>query len=206
MQRNIFKNVMTLAMTTVTAIVFAATPTHAALTGVTYVYEAGAAHGNFPDTGGVEFTDGVLAATGAFTDLAFAGFLTPDPQIKFDLGDVYDLDTIDVEYGQGQRWSPSKIIVSSSTDGTSYSSSLEFLVGNGPNDLETENLDVSSLPDGQFYRVTVERAGQWLFLSEFTFDGDLAGGGGGNGVPEPATATLALLGLGGLMMRRRRNA
>ena len=36
--------------------------------------------------------------------------------------------------------------------------------------------------------------------------GDLTGGGGGNGVPEPATATLALLGLGGLMMRRRRNA
>ena len=28
----------------------------------------------------------------------------------------------------------------------------------------------------------------------------------GGGVPEPATATLALLGLGGLMMRRRRNA
>jgi hypothetical protein len=37
--------------------------------------------------------------------------------------------------------------------------------------------------------------------------GDLIGGNGnGNGVPEPATATLALLGLGGLMMRRRRNA
>jgi len=30
--------------------------------------------------------------------------------------------------------------------------------------------------------------------------------GGGNAVPEPATATLAMLGLGGLMMRRRHNA
>jgi hypothetical protein len=34
----------------------------------------------------------------------------------------------------------------------------------------------------------------------------VSGGGGGNAVPEPATATLAMLGLGGLMMRRRRNA
>ena len=30
--------------------------------------------------------------------------------------------------------------------------------------------------------------------------------GGGGGIPEPATVTLAMLGLGGLMMRRRRNA
>jgi hypothetical protein len=35
---------------------------------------------------------------------------------------------------------------------------------------------------------------------------DVIGTAGGNAVPEPATATLALLGLGGLMMRRRRNA
>ena len=66
----------------------------------------------------------------------------------------------------------------------------------------------ASYADGQAYRSTINNTGTspFSFLNgDKVFHLNLTADTGG-GVPEPATATLALLGLGGLMMRRRRNA
>ena len=59
--------------------------------------------------------------------------------------------------------------------------------------------------EGQSIYLKLDHSGQrGMYYDNIMFERveDNAGGG----VPEPATATLALLGLGGLMMRRRRNA
>ena len=167
----------------------------ATVSGVTYTYDANPPNdARYPDTGFVELTDGILATSGGFGNAAFAGFNSIEPVITFDLGSTYQIDNIDFQYGEGTRWSPSQIHVSSSVDGISYSSAETFVVGNGPSSLVTVNLDVSPLPSGRYYQITVERASQWLFLSEVTFDA----------VPEPNSLTL--LGLGGLgfCLRRRR--
>ena len=63
-----------------------------------------------------------------------------------------------------------------------------------------ENAD-SSYAGGNAIGRGGQRSRDLIFHTNLT-----AATGGGGGVPEPATATLALLGLGGLMMRRRRNA
>ena len=224
MQRKSFKNVMTLAIVAVASMAFTMSSSNAALiNGVTYVYGGNAESqpqsatfqgGVIADLNTSKLTDGQLA-TGGWNDGKNVGFRNdsdngnPQPRVTFDVGGMFDMNAIDVYTVSAFLSNTESVSVSSSTDGNSYSAPvvvnpLVWSGGFANSGLRKATVDVSSLPTGQFYQVDFFDPAQWMMINEVEFDGDAATGG--NAVPEPATATLALLGLGGLMMRRRRNA
>ncbi len=208
-----FNTVLCAATLAVVTLAFTVSSASAApITVSSYTYEVGTPHTSWPDTGGTELTDGLIATT-TFNggDAAkLVSFLDPtEPHINFDLGGKYAVDTIDLSYWEGGRWAPSEIHISSSEDGTTYSTPITIAVGNGATSFDVANLDVSTVPDGQFYRLEFDRAGQWLFFTELEFDGALATPPTppSNNVPEPASIAIwSILGicLAGYGYRRRR--
>lgn len=205
-------------ITTLSALALATVTSQAASISVaSYTYDTNAEsqpqsasfqEGVLQDVGNAKLVDG-LFATGSWNDGTNVGHSNgtdngnPQPRIFFDLGLSYDVATIEV-------WSVSAFLdeeetfaVSSSVDGITYSAPVTFAAATWTgaytnSSLRSRSLDVSSLADGQFFRVDTFDDDQWVMTNEVQFDGVAS-------VPEPSIT--ALLGFGGLalILRRRRS-
>jgi len=166
-----------------------------------------------------ELTNGVLGTTvpSPFSDSQWVG-IGPDndaddglvqPGLTFDLGTLYELDSLSIHYlsdhpsnGSGVR-APDSVDISFSEDGITYSTPITFtgflnqeapFVGTLA---FTANVDLTGF-SGRFARLEFLNDSPWTFLSEIQFEGNVS-----QVIPEPST--LVLLGLGlSLMLRKHR--
>lgn len=199
-------------------IVLTASPAQGALVAVSgYVYATTAESqpqptsfqgGAISDVGNVKLTDGVLA-TGSWNDGKNVGFRNsggdsgnPQPRVTFDLGVLHAVSTVDIWTVIAFNAGNESASISSSVDGVTFSSPVTvdpiiWTGGFANANLERGSIDVSSLPDGRFYRVDIFDPAEWVMINEIQFDGTAV-------VPEPSAAIL--LGLGALVLGRRRRA
>lgn len=197
-------------------IVLTASPAQGALLAVSdYVYatnlESQPQSTNFiggvlSDVGNVKLTDGVLA-TGTWNDGTHVGFRNnsdngnPQPRVTFDLGLLHRVFTVDIWTVTAFNAGNESALISSSVDGATFSLpvAVDPIIWNGGfanADLQRGSIDVSTLPDGQFYRVDVFDPAEWVMINEIQFDG----------IPVPEPSATILLGLGALVLGRRRRA
>ena len=198
-------------------IVLAASPAQGALVAVSgYVYATNAESqpqstnfvgGVLSDVGNVKLTDGVLA-TGSWNDGTHVGFRNnvdngnPQPRVTFDLGVIHSVSTVDIWTVIAFNAGNESAVISSSVDGVTFSSPVTvdpiiWTGGFANANLQQGSIDVSSLPDGRFYRIDIFDPAEWVMINEIQFDGTVA-------VPEPSASIL--LGLGVLVLGRRRRA
>ena len=196
-------------------IVLTASPAQGALVAVSgYVYATNAESqpqattfvgGALSDVGNVKLTDGVLA-TGSWDDGTNVGFRNnsdngnPQPRVTFDLGVIHTVSTVDIWTVIAFNAGNESASISSSVDGVTFSSPvivdpIIWTGGFANVSLRRGSIDVSSLPDGRFYRIDIFDPAEWVMINEIQFDGTAA-------VPEPSAAIL--LGLGALVLGRRR--
>jgi hypothetical protein len=142
---------------------------------------------------------------------------TPDsaPELLFDLGSIEEIGEMHIYNYNENSGNPGiftrrgvnelEILVSNDNFGGDIRSLgiFNFAQATGLNELAAEIFDLGGV-DAQFVKFDIRSShsgdNNFVGLNEVQFFR------ASNAVPEPATATLALLGLGGLMMRRRRNA
>lgn len=199
-------------------IVLTASPAQGALVAVSgYVYATNAESqpqpttfvgGALSDVGNVKLTDGVLG-TGNWQDGKNVGFRNlggdngnPQPRVTFDLGVLHTVSTVDIWTESSFNARNESASISSSVDGVTFSApvTLDPIIwtdGFANTFLERGSIDVSTLPDGRFYRIDIFDSAEWVMINEIQFDGTAA-------VPEPSAAIL--LGLGALVLGRRRRA
>ena len=162
--------------------------------------------GLLSDVGNVKLTDGVLA-TGSWDDGTHVGFRNnsdngnPQPRVTFDLGLLHRVFTVDIWTVTAFNAGNESALISSSVDGVTFSSpiTVDPIIWNGGfanANLQRGSIDVSTLPDGQFYRVDVFDPAEWVMINEIQFDG----------IPVPEPSATILLGLGALVLGRRRRA
>ena len=197
-------------------IVLTASPAQGALLAVSdYVYATNlesqpqptnSLFGLLSDVGNVKLTDGVLA-TGTWNDGTHVGFRNnsdngnPQPRVTFDLGLLHRVFTVDIWTVTAFNAGNESALISSSVDGVTFSSpiTVDPIIWNGGfanANLQRGSIDVSTLPDGQFYRVDVFDPAEWVMINEIQFDG----------IPVPEPSATILLGLGALVLGRRRRA
>ena len=197
-------------------IVLTASPAQGALLAVSdYVYATNlesqpqptnSLFGLLSDVGNVKLTDGVLA-TGSWNDGTHVGFRNnsdngnPQPRVTFDLGLLHAVFTVDIWTVTAFNAGNESALISSSVDGVTFSSpiTVDPIIWNGGfanANLQRGSIDVSTLPDGQFYRVDVFDPAEWVMINEIQFDG----------IPVPEPSATILLGLGALVLGRRRRA
>lgn len=195
-------------------IVLTASPAQGALVAVSgYVYATNAesqpsSQEIISDVGNVKLTDGVLA-TGSWNDGKNVGFRNsggdsgnPQPRVTFDLGVLHTVSTVDIWTVIAFNAENESASISSSVDGVTFSSPVTvdpiiWTGGFANANLQRGSIDVSTLPNGRFYRVDVFDPAEWVMINEIQFDGTAV-------VPEPSAAIL--LGLGALVLGRRRRA
>lgn len=164
--------------------------------------------GAISDVGNVKLTDGVFA-TGTWNDGTNVGFRNdaengnPQPRVTLDLGSLHTVSTVDIWTVTAFLASNESASISSSVDGVTFSAPVSvnpiiWTDGFTNTNLRQGSIDVSTLPDGQFYRVDVFDPAQWMMINEIQLDGVPAV------VPEPSSAILVAL--GGLALFRRRRA
>jgi hypothetical protein len=131
----------------------------------------------YPDGGG-ELTDGVTATGESWVNAA--GWLDVTPTITLDLGQVYNLNEVQLfvgnAFGDGTFgvFRPASVTVSVSTDGVSFTNvgSLSF---SAVSDVGTkEQVDLGSLvisTVGRWVRYSVEAGGPWVMVMELTVRG-----------------------------------
>ena len=147
----------------------------------------------FGDSGS-QLTDGIKANPAANVVGWNYNSGSDRPLTTFNLGDVYDLQTIDL-WARNLNGTISSVDISVSTDDITYSAITNYTSTWAGINPATDSLDVSALGDAQYVRLTTYSL-DWSMLCEVEFDGTV--------VPEPSAS--ALLGLGGLalLLRRRR--
>ena len=164
----------------------------------------------FPDSGGVELTDGLFPSTTAFGNAQWVGFqdgalnlVGSHPQVTFALDDTYNLDQAAITYlhsttqAGGSITAPDQLWVSVSDDGLLFSTPVLVAApfdSSAGDAIRTAIVDMSAF-SGQYVRLDLRNSSQWTFLTEVSFTGEV--------VPEPATLALAAVGLAGLRRPRR---
>lgn len=159
-----------------------------------------------------ELTNGVLG-TFSYSDPAWVGFEdinpdngTPQPEIVFDLGANYTLNSVSIHYYSDespsvQIYAPDSVNMTFSFNNSFGSPTLTNSAFNNAAGVFTNTFSLAG-ESGRYVRMSFLNDGHWTFLSEVTFDGDLI-------VPPPAPepSSFLLLGLGGLgltSLRRKR--
>ena len=141
-----------------------------------------------------ELFDGIIATSGNSNVVGWWEGRDGAPTLTFDLGALYDVQTIDVWRRVGNG-TVTDLTFSVSTDDISYSAPVAYTPATWTNNQAT--IDVSAFDNAQYVRMKLGPdavSGGWLMLTEVAFDG----------VPEPAT--MSLLALGGLALLRRRRS
>ncbi|NQT13597.1 MAG: LamG domain-containing protein [Planctomycetes bacterium] len=187
------------------------TPTNAALRipGVTYAYTGSIQPHTAPtrsDPGNVKLTDGVLGTT-AFDDGTWVAFRDPlgfqndngqpQPQVDFDLGGVFMLGLLQVDYLVSHTpslFEPDSVDIEYYGD-PGFTTLLGSATATGFVDVDgKQRFEVAlGLVEAQYVRLQFYNDQEWTWLGEITFF---------QAIPEPTS--LSLLGLGGLALLRRR--
>ena len=116
------------------------------------------------------------------------------PVLTFDLGALYDVQTIDL-WTRTSHGTIGNVGVSVSADDVTYSAVTNFVPAwTGPTESRADQFDVSSMANARYVKFSGITTSDWMMFSEVAFDGTL--------VPEPGS--LALLSLGGLLIGARR--
>lgn len=154
-------------------------------------------------TGGTgDLTDGVIATQNwniveppRGPNGPYVGWSSLDPTITFFFDRAYRFSSVTFHFddsnGAGGVAPPSSITVQSVT------ASIPDQPGGAP---YSQTLDLSGLGETDSLQATITRSETWVFLSEVTFEADIAP------VPVPAAGVLMLGALGGLAALRRRKA
>ena len=137
----------------------------------------------WPDSGGVELTDGILPPTSAYANTEWVGFKDDDPddglmspRVRFDLGGHYDLNSVRVDYLQNGGVSsitpPDDVRISVSKNGSTWTQPDTFIGfdNSAGNDIRSTTLSLAG-STGRYVRVDFRNATQWTFLAEVTFAG-----------------------------------
>ena len=224
MHMNRIKNVMAVAVVAVAGLAFATASANAALIGgvtATTSTEISACCGD-RDPIDMVSKSGLVAGLHDVNPgnmwlsegIGFGG-IDQDPWALFDLGDVYKIDRMHVWNYNEVGFFSTRGVNSVSVEygetaalGSTVAGIINFDQASGAAGDAGQDFNGFAPFVGRYVKFDInsnhgENNG-FYGLSEVEFHGELFTGG--NAVPEPATATLALLGLGGLMTRRRRNA
>lgn len=185
----------TKALTTLAGLALAVTSAHAATINIDgYVIATGAgvivpSGAPWSDATGMELNDNVTDPATTSNTVGWDYNGGDRPLVTFDLGGVYDLNTIQV-YSRTSNGTITSIDISTSLDDSTYSAVTSYAYS-----APSGTINVSPEADARYVRFTPISA-DWSMISEVDFDGTL--------VPEPSTT--ALLGLGGLalILRRRK--
>ena len=241
MQRNIFKNVMALAIvavvslgslstsqavtisTAATATVIVSSPSELAPFTVSST-DIGETNGTWSLVSGAanfgsnvtELNDGDKYGT-QNTNVTTHSFTPSNGAIAIlTLDGQFDISSIVSLTGTGQSRAGQAYTVDVSSDGSIFS--FLHTVGGEPNNLDSgaretqvtisDSISSTLATNVKALRFTFQNccAGSSVDQSMYREIDVFVSTGGGGGVPEPATATLAMLGLGGLLMRRKRTA
>jgi hypothetical protein len=125
------------------------------------------------DSSNLKLTDGTLGDTAGYTGGTYVGWKSQSPdEITFDLGAVVDVGTVDVFAEGGFSGAlPDSVTVSVSSNNVDYSTAvpvtMTFAVDSGKRSLAT--LDVSTLADARYYRLTFVSSDQWMMIGEIAF-------------------------------------
>ncbi|GEM_PF-5977649 len=161
----------------------------------------------YPDSGGVELTDGtdVTIAWGAGIGISFAdvaplsGWQSTDPIIRFEFGEMVTVQSATAWFADSDSAAgvglPSDVTLS--TDGMSVVFSEVFGVTNPAGDGTTVPIGLNGFSVTTDHLIlTSSRASSWTMLSEVTF----------SAVPEPSSyaALVGILSLSAVVIARRR--
>ena len=131
---------------------------------------------NYPDVNNKKLTDGIFASKAYYADPAWVGFSDPFDSIidvVIDLGAVYHVKYFIAEYlldPQPAVFLPKKVIVSISTDNTTFTDAGELL-----QDIPIDSVSsiykyynkLSSPVDARYIKFSTTPGGYWTFCDEF---------------------------------------
>lgn len=149
----------------------------------------------YPDTDGVELTDGIFAANdGGYGDAEWIGFHGGCPEYKgtddkpglgysymrVDLGEVYTLSELKLYVGSTKLGAgitpPTTVEFYVSEDGTNYTG-LGELTPDDSTEVAVVTVSQETTAKARYVEIRMKRDGNWMFVTEFEAYADAAGSG-----------------------------
>jgi len=128
-------------------------------------------HTSFPDTGGIEMTDGIIGTT--TPDAKWTGWTSGSPTARIDLGTAYALGHVRFHYlidEVNTVYAPNQVVISGSNDDSAYTTLGTFVKTTGWTDgggravYWSNNLAVTG--SYRYVKFVFTPQTNWLFLSE----------------------------------------
>jgi hypothetical protein len=146
--------------------------------------------GTLLDPDNSKLTDGSPGTGPPITSGNYVGFrggkkAPPNPQVTFDLGAAYDVQTIVVMFQTSYSRRPESVNVSVSTDGEDFSAPVSLTPRYSGSALLKATLDLSTWPPARYYRLNFVYSSGFAFLGEVEFNAATA--------PPPADDLRVLL-------------